>query len=1749
MRTRHEDIDNTVWLTGKQEDSRLSLQYRVKRGLKYVTLGATLAFANVRTLRQNRKVGYSGSLNTKATKKNWKVPMLKHLMKRKGIYLMALQETRRTSGMKDVGDGYLLVTSQNQKYSWLGGTGFLLSPAAAEAFKATDCQTWTPSTGSAVSGRYLEIGLASAVKKEGIMTFASVYAPTAQSTMEVRTAFWDMIEGRISGREKATKPTKPANTDREQNDQRQQRPARPKRPSRRVYIAMGDWNARVGKRENLGGDPHGDVIGPHNYKSRNANGSMMLDSMARCGMKIANTYFQHDHRHTGTWKHASTGRRHVIDHVVTRGWQMRHVVDVKAQPEWNVGSDHEVCTVTLRGNPRGQQTQSSKWKTKGLTTRKGRLKVDVLVDQQFSMNTRKFPDNWTVKITQAMEDKLDRIKTMHDFDVTLREVMEAVLPKPKRRDMWDEVGRNELEAALELRGKAIEKASKDPSPTSMKARKDAEKHLRKVTRTAMYRHLANLCNDMQELADQGKGLPRDFFRELDNVKRFLGCYERPKRELVGNVKSKVKEMDTFFKKRFCQTRPMADEEEILNVPPIEGIDVDALFTEPDRGEILKAVMALKNGKTTDMIGLQAEALKAATQSPVVAEKFTDLTLATWRGEVMPKHWLQSLGVTIWKGKHPKCNLKNWRVVNLIAISSKVVSKLLHWRLQRLSSLVWSQTQYGFRMGAWTMDAVFVVTRIMEDFRTTQRVEGEGPEDVYRNTLYWMFEDYSTAFDGVPRALLWKILRKIFRIPEHIVQLIKRFHDGFKTYSVVNNMYGEGYVTLSGVRQGCVKGPDLWNFHMQTVMWALAARMIKAGAMHGVKLEYYSDGKIRARWERSIHVGQEGCVHDSTFADDSAVPADGLDNTGVFDEFFKASAAGGSVMSLDDQAKGTEGKTKAMKISGKPGDWQPTQRERDAVTAGQVKIPFVDKFIYLGCLRTTERDLGVRADMERRINKGTAVMATLAGMWRSKHITRKVKGKLMLTYAIPTALYGVSCWAQTRRTVNRLRHWWFKMAKWAFGVHGRIFHESGQTRKSLLKALGVKPIMYYVQKSVVTQIGHIARKSIENPAKQLLFGWVSGRVRRRGGQGGRRKQNPQRTLQEYYKTTLEEIPHKDFDMRIWSLLAQDRDQWRQFASSVKGTVHYGGGKKRSLAKRTKAYHAGRRKTSGEVVTTEDPTTRRPDRKRHVSVCPLRCGWRGELLPRHIIHEHPLHPVRYECMECGVTTRGRPQATEHEKSHGGTTEMKLVRGESDTYKWDHRKRFLRAIPKGTDKPRPAGWLAKTIKRATRKTGPTRVDTLWEWNGEHGEERQVREDRRNGIMENARTGDWRELPGYEKKRWLGTLAASVGWNAYEKVRTRRRADTRRRAKCSKDCRWGDHRASSKHVCPLHADYVGHLKTGGKPKGMKGDSVEADEWRRKKLDDADKKEVARATADAPGGEFCCRNVGCNECFRNKGKRLQHESGTCTYTRGGEVKPLLTCGVPGCEASHISEIWMRHHRKDCRHTFAFESPTCPSCGKQCNNKTVRNGRVEVKGKARYATAKWQQHVKKFKQTKLVGCKWCGTQHLIPGCMASPREMGREFQCSDNFLPFRDPETWLMNEKECRRRRPKEGGNPEWMGRWKTEVETLGDGNDNGGEMSGDEDEDEEDSGQQTGGWVMGGRHQHQHQPEETGGGGNEREINMLRGPDRGDATDEPQPYDEATIMLQIPLQDRRRGRRQARQEGRRRRRRTTPGGRGRGND
>ena len=410
--------------------------------------------------------------------------------------------------------------------------------------------------------------------------------------------------------------------------------------------------------------------------------------------------------------------------------------------------------------------------------------------------------------------------------------------------------------------------------------------------------------------------------------------------------------------------------------------------------------------------------------------------------------------------------------------------------------------------------------------------------------------------------------------------------------------------------------------------------------------------------------------------------------------------------------------------------------------------------------------------------------------------------------------------------------------------------------------------------------------------------------------------------------------------------------------------------------------------------------------------------------HILLHHQLHPMKYKCAECDVEeTKNRTQASKHAKTHGGAAVI-TIREDADSYQWDCKEGYLRSIPKGQRKPRPEGWMSQTFIKSMRDEVAVtkRVDALVQWDGIDGGEREQREARRNQLL--GDNNSWRELTGLRKWQWMKTKAESTGWKPAEQVRKRTRPDTRSKMQCSARCGWHDHSRFTKNACPLHKDYIGHLKPGGKPKGVRGNTREAEEWRSKQRLDAQR----RAEAAARPGTFACRR-GCGKMMQTKALRVRHEEYECAQDRDGQRRAVHSCATPGCTATHISEAWMRRHEKECFKTFEYESPMCPSCGYKATNQVTRNGRIEVCGRHRYAEAQWERHVTKFKKTRLVRCKWCNEPHLVPGCTATPREMDRVFQCSDNILDD------SAGSPQCRARRPR--AEPAWMEEWRNEVESV----------------------------------------------------------------------------------------------------------------
>lgn len=74
----------------------------------------------------------------------------------------------------------------------------------------------------------------------------------------------------------------------------------------------------------------------------------------------------------------------------------------------------------------------------------------------------------------------------------------------------------------------------------------------------------------------------------------------------------------------------------------------------------------------------------------------------------------------------------------------------------------SESQFGFRAGRGTTDAIFVARQILEKAKE------------HNVPIHINFEDFKAAFDTVLREALWKFMRSV-GVNQRIIDIVKRMY--------------------------------------------------------------------------------------------------------------------------------------------------------------------------------------------------------------------------------------------------------------------------------------------------------------------------------------------------------------------------------------------------------------------------------------------------------------------------------------------------------------------------------------------------------------------------------------------------------------------------------------------------------------------------------------------------------------------------------------------------------------------------------------------------------------------------------------------------------------------------------------------------------------------------------------------------------------------------------------------------------------
>ena len=784
-------------------------------------------------------------------------------------------------------------------------------------------------------------------------------------------------------------------------------------PRRDTLLVMGDFNASTGT-DRLGYEA---CIGPHGSGIRGQNGSKLLDLARGRGLRVAGSWYQRPERHRWTWYSNTGGVAKEIDHVLVDGrWRILQNCRVFRSAQF-FNTDHRLLVATLRL----------------------RLKTSRLAPSTPQLDVSRLRDGVVA----------------NEFARELRDRFEELPAREGPEAMWNFFKATTLSVAGERLGvRRLAKRSFISEGTlrlideSRVARLNGDQEARKLRRLALRSlradkeaHVRSICERVENHLWTSDSRPAyGGIRALRSSKPVprVGAVRSASGELLTEESEVRARWASYFEQLYRAETPAT----LLDIadPPIVAdppIDCDP----PSLLETRAAVNRLRSGKAAGICGIYAEYLKAGGDGAVQALHV--ILCSIWTTGVIPSDWKRGIIVPLWKGKGDRQDCNAYRGVTLLSVPSKVLARILLDRVRPHLLKHQRLEQSGFTPKRSTTDRILALRVLSERMRE------------YRRRFFAAYIDLRKAFDSVDRDALWRLLR--FRgVPQTLINLLFNLYSGTESAVRCGSSISEFFPVSTGVGQGRVEAPTLFNTCMD---WAMG-RMVEESDC-GV-----SFGDVR--------------VTDFDFADDAVTFAETLELL---------------VDALETLSSELE--PLGLKVSWIKTKIQVFGDSLDALQSVPVcgeSVELVDRFTYLGS--DIHSSASCDQEVNRRIGRACGVMDSLdRSVWRSRYLCKRTKVRVFGSLVLPVLLYGCETWTLTGDLRNRLNVFGTRSLRRILGYRwsDRVSNER------LFRETRMRPITCVIRERQMRLYGHVARFPVNDPAGRILsarepVGWTRPRGR-------------------------------------------------------------------------------------------------------------------------------------------------------------------------------------------------------------------------------------------------------------------------------------------------------------------------------------------------------------------------------------------------------------------------------------------------------------------------------------------------------------------------------------------------------------------------------------------------------------------------------------------------------------------------------
>jgi hypothetical protein len=788
-----------------------------------------------------------------------------------------------------------------------------------------------------------------------------------------------------------------------------------------LYV-MGDFNGRIGgkkaQREHCLGN-FGDTT-----TERNSNGEELINLCLEQGLIITNSLYQHRESHIKTWyKWDNLLQSSQIDYILTRYRQKINITDARVIPNMNIDTDHRPVVLIekrlqLRRTTEHKDTRHWKEPVLNLKTLDDDTKREELFQEM-------------AQIYDILPTKIDNIQTEWELFKThmlknLQNICGTRSPrKSHQKTVW---WTEDIQKAIQTKKQCFKIWLKSKNQDDYLKYQLARRNVKHIIKEAKEK---SWCKYGEQLTDLCKKSPRDFFKSVKSMRVRDESYNP-----ITIINSKDGTPILNSEERKARWKEYF--QELYNPNSITKHTYEPRAQETLEPEILSQEIdtAIKNSprnKSPGADGIPNEAIKACREIGVKWLK--RIFTAAWTERKVPDDWQKSVIVPLWKNKGNKRECETYRGISLLSHTGKIYTKIIEQRVRYILEPQLSPSQLGFRRGVGCTDALFTLRQLSE-----KAIE-------YGKELDILFVDQEKAFDRVDRNILWETLEN-YGIKGHLLENIRALYQNCQSAVRTTEGLTDTFETRTGVRQGCVLSPLLFNVYIDRVI--TEAQIVKD---HITETEQENEEQLNITEEDDIEDQLNNTLNELLFADDQCL---------IYDDEERLQNHTNSLlttcrkynMNINIQ------KTETMRISKSPSPLN--------IHIGNTKVKQVTEFKYLGSIFTESGRLD--REIETRCQKANVVTYQLSPLLLHPKIKMEVKKQMINTIFMPTLCYQCQTWPLTSEHQRKLTTCEMKCLRKAAGVTrlDRLRNDDIRNR------VGTTSCKEYIERQQISWFGHLMR---------------------------------------------------------------------------------------------------------------------------------------------------------------------------------------------------------------------------------------------------------------------------------------------------------------------------------------------------------------------------------------------------------------------------------------------------------------------------------------------------------------------------------------------------------------------------------------------------------------------------------------------------------------------------------------------------